>query len=176
MTEPYLGEVQILGCGYAPFNWSLANGQLVPVQQASSLYALYGATFGGNGSTVFGLPNLASRMGGGVGQSPGNSFRRLGQSFGVGGVSLSSAEMPAHGHSFKEYQPEGAGTQSSTPAAGSGIGSTNTVTLFGPATPPVPMNGLAVTSSGTGAAHENRQPFLGLVYAVAMSGVFPSFG
>lgn len=175
MTEPYLGEVQILGFGYAPYNWSLANGQLIPIRQSSALYSLYGATFGGDGTQTFGLPNLAARMGCGAGQSPGNSQRSLGMPFGTAAIALTSDHMPAHTHGFSDYQPEAAGKLSGVPASGSAIGTTNTVNIFAPQTASTTMNGAAISTAGSGVPHGNQQPSLGLIYAVAMTGVFPAF-
>ncbi len=177
MTEPFLGEVQILGFGFAPLNWSLANGQLMSIQQSTALYSLYGASFGGDGSRTFGLPNLAARMACGAGQSPGNSPRSLGQPFGAAGIALSGDNMPVHTHGFNDYQPEGAGKLSGVPATGSAVGTTNGVNLFGPqsASASTTMNGAAISLSGSGMTHENQQPSLGLIYAVAMTGVFPAF-
>ena len=175
MTDPFLGEVQILAFGYAPYNWSLANGQLIPIRQSTALYSLYGANFGGDGVQTFGLPNLAARMGCGAGQSPGNSLRSLGMPFGTSAISLSSDHMPTHTHGFGDYQPEGAGKLSGVPASGSAIGTTNTVNLFAPQTASTPMHGAAISSAGSGVPHDNQQPSLGLIYAVAMAGVFPAF-
>lgn len=175
MTDPYLGEVQILGFGYAPYNWSLANGQLIPIRQFTALYSLYGATFGGDGARTFGLPNLAARMGCGAGQSPGNSPRSLGMPFGSATIALNIDHMPAHTHGFADYQTEGAGKLSGVPTSGSAIGTTNTVNLFAPQTASTTMNDAAISSAGSGVPHGNQQPSLGLIYAVAMTGVFPAF-
>lgn len=175
MTEPFLGEVQIFGFNFAPVNWALAAGQVVPIRQYSGLYSLYGITFGGDGVNTFSLPNLASRMACGGGQSPGNTRRTIGQPFGSTGVSLTAAEMPMHNHVFADYQIGDASKQTGVPTMTSAVGSTNTSNIFAPLGQVTTLNGNAIGISGGGAPHENRQPFLGLAYAVALSGVFPAF-
>ncbi len=175
MTEPFLGEVQIFGFNFAPVNWALAAGQVVPIRQYSGLYSLYGVTFGGDGVNTFSLPNLASRMACGAGQSPGNTRRTIGQSFGTSGVSLTAAEMPMHNHGFSDYQPEGAGKLAAVPTMTAAVGTTNGTNIFAPLGQVTTLNANAIGISGGGAPHENRQPFLGLAYAVALNGVFPAF-
>ena len=175
MTEPYLGEVQILGFGFAPVNWAQATGQLIPLRQSTALYALYGTTFGGDGSNNFGLPNMAARTACGTGGSPGNSPRVIGETFGTTNVALTGVQMPMHTHGFSDYQPEGVGKLSGVPSATSGIGTTNGLNIFAPVGQATSLNPAAVSMSGNGIPHENRQPFLGLIYAVAMTGIFPAF-
>ncbi|WP_368885060.1 phage tail protein, partial [Escherichia coli] len=46
-----------VGFNFAPRGWSSCNGQILSVTQNQALFALIGTTFGGNGSTTFGLPN-----------------------------------------------------------------------------------------------------------------------
>lgn len=175
MTEPYLGEVQILGFGYAPINWSLAGGQVIMISQSTALYALYGSTFGGDGSRTFGLPNLAARMACGAGQSPGNTPRTMGEPFGATSIALNGDQMPTHNHGFNDYQPDGVGKLVGVPTTMSALGTTNTVNVFAPNTASTTMNDAAVSIAGSGALHANQQPYLGLIYAVAMIGVFPAF-
>jgi microcystin-dependent protein len=53
-----LATVQLLPFESAPTGWSTCEGQLLPVNQNPGLFALLGTTFGGNGQTTFGLPDL----------------------------------------------------------------------------------------------------------------------
>ncbi|RYG86182.1 MAG: microcystin-dependent protein, partial [Alphaproteobacteria bacterium] len=62
MTEPFLGEVDIFAFTFAPRNWAFANGATLPLRQYTALFSLYGVNFGGNGTTTFALPNLASNQ------------------------------------------------------------------------------------------------------------------
>jgi len=176
MSDPFIGEVQILGFSFAPKFWATASGQMIPIRQNTALYALYGMTFGGDGQTNFALPNLASRQACGAGQSPGNSPRDMGQTFGAAEVALMQNQMPAHNHGLSAFSTFDSAELVAMPTPAAAIG--NTSGEFRPFAPPgttVAMNANAIGMSGNGSPHENRQPFLGLTYAVALVGVFPTF-
>jgi microcystin-dependent protein len=175
MTEPFIGEIQIFGFYFAPVNWAFAAGQTIPLRQYTALYSLYGVNFGGDGVTTFQLPNLAGRQPCGAGQGPGTQRRVIGQPFGTYGVSLTSAEMPAHNHLFSDYQPET--SLASTPTASSAIGyaAGGIFPAFASPATAVTLDPNAVGTAGNGAEHLNSQPNLGLNYSVALVGNFPQF-
>lgn len=58
MAEPYIGEIRMFGGNFAPVGWALCNGQILNISGNEALYALVGTTYGGNGVTTFGLPDL----------------------------------------------------------------------------------------------------------------------
>ena len=62
MSQPFVGQIQSFGFGFAPRGWMLCNGQTLPIQQYAALYSLIGTIYGGNGTTTFQLPNLQSRV------------------------------------------------------------------------------------------------------------------
>ena len=82
MSSPFIAEIRILGCNFAPRGWAFCNGQLINIAQNTALFSLLGTTYGGNGQTTFGLPNLQGRAPLDAGQGPGLSGRVLG---GTGG-------------------------------------------------------------------------------------------
>jgi microcystin-dependent protein len=71
MSDPFLGEIRMVGFNFNPVGWALCNGQLLPIAQNSALFALLGTTFGGNGTTTFGLPDFRGRGPVGMGNGPG---------------------------------------------------------------------------------------------------------
>jgi microcystin-dependent protein len=175
MTEPFVGEIQVFGFSFAPLNWAFAAGQTLPIRQSTTLFSLYGTTFGGNGTVTFQLPNFAGRQACGAGQGPGITQRDIGEPFGNYAVSLSSAETPMHNHIFSDYQPtEGL---AATPDANSAIAYSagGTFNAFAAPGTTVSLNPNAIGVSGNGAPHQNSQPCLGLSYCVALAGVFPQF-
>ena len=59
--ESYIGQIQSFAFTYAPLGWAECNGQALPIQQNTALYALLGSTYGGDGKTYFNLPDLRAR-------------------------------------------------------------------------------------------------------------------
>ena len=62
MAEPFLGEIRMVAFTFAPSGWALCNGQLLSLAQNTALFSLLGISYGGNGTTNFGLPNLQDRL------------------------------------------------------------------------------------------------------------------
>lgn len=181
MSEPFIGEIRGFAFTYAPRGWMVASGQLLPLSQYSTLFAIYGTTYGGNGQTNFALPNLNGRLLLSQGQGPGLSDYVLGEQIGSEGYTLLQTEMPSHTHAPLAKTQPGAANMKHTAEAGnyltkflpsdSGIGTTwNTP----PNDSPVLLNPQFVGIAGGNASHENRQPFLAILYCVAIAGVFPS--
>ena len=59
--ETTLGTILAVGFDFAPRGWALCNGQLLSIQSNNALYSLLGTTYGGDGKTTFGLPDLRGR-------------------------------------------------------------------------------------------------------------------
>ncbi|KTC37531.1 phage tail protein, partial [Pseudomonas sp. ABAC61] len=98
--EVYIGTIMTFGFPFAPRDWMLCSGQLLPVNQYSALFALVGVTYGGNGQTTFGLPDLRSRMPISQGQGPGLSNRVMGEYNGTENTSVLINNMPTHTHAI----------------------------------------------------------------------------
>src|SRR5580698_8965242 len=100
MSDPYVGEIRMFGGNFAPFGWLFCDGSLVSIADYDVLYNLIGTTYGGNGQTTFGLPNLSSRIPIHAGQSQGTQLYQLGQTGGVETVTLNTNQIPAHAHTL----------------------------------------------------------------------------
>ncbi|MDH3388023.1 MAG: tail fiber protein, partial [Gammaproteobacteria bacterium] len=61
MSEPFLGQIVMFGGNFAPRSWAFCNGQLLSISQFTALFAILGTTYGGDGRTTFGLPDLRGR-------------------------------------------------------------------------------------------------------------------
>ena len=58
MSEPFLGQITLVGFNFPPRGWAFCEGQLLPINQNTALFSLLGTTYGGDGRTTFGLPDL----------------------------------------------------------------------------------------------------------------------
>lgn len=99
-ADPFLGEVTMFGGNFAPRGWALCDGQLLPIAQHTALFSLLGTTYGGDGRTTFGLPDLRGRTAIHPGSAAGGTDWRLGQRTGVEDVTLTVAQLPAHSHTL----------------------------------------------------------------------------
>ena len=81
-SQPYIGEIILLGCNFAPVGWHFCDGSLQPISQDEALFNLIGTTYGGDGQTTFALPDLRSRVAVHQG-SNGTTNYIIGQSGGV---------------------------------------------------------------------------------------------
>lgn len=77
--DPFLGTIAMFGFNFVPRGWAFCNGQIMSIQQNTALFSLLGTTYGGNGTTTFGLPDLRGRVPVGQGQGPGLSNYSIGQ-------------------------------------------------------------------------------------------------
>lgn len=174
MTTPYLGEVQIFGFNFAPVGWALCNGATVSISQYSTLYSLLGTVYGGNGTTTFQLPNLATRAPCNQGTGLGLSQRVIGQAFGEAAHTVISNEMPMHIHTAQAFG--GSGTRSPQPAANAALTGTGTFEDYNNNQPAnTTLLPTTLSTYGGNQPHENRQPYLALNFCIALSGAYPSF-
>jgi len=136
MSDPFIGEIRMVGFNYAPMGWAFCAGQTVSINQNQALFALLGVTFGGNGQTNFLLPDLQGRSPVGMGSGAGLSPIILGAKNGTENAQLTISNMPIHNHTATQagYNASLSGTTTivattstsggTAPAAGS---------IFGPA-------------------------------------------
>lgn len=172
MSEPFVAEIRIFGFNFAPRGWATCDGQLMAISQNTALFSLLGTTYGGNGKTTFGLPNLQGAAPMQQGQGPGLTNRTLGESGGSQTVTLLSTEMPQHTHTL---QGQGGPGNRSTPV-GNSFARVESGTPYlpqSPAPPLVPMSPQAVGAEGGNQPHNNMQPYLTVNFCIALQGVFP---
>jgi microcystin-dependent protein len=133
-----------------------------------------GTTFGGDGRTTFGLPNLQGQVAIGSGQGPGLNNYVLGQAGGEVNHTLTLSELPQHTHALSASS---SAANASTPG-GNVLAATQAANYEVPATP-VAMgytnSGNAVIgSAGGNQPHNNLQPFLVLSFCICLAGIFPT--
>src|ERR1700736_4946531 len=100
MPNPYIGQISMFGGSFAPVNYAFCNGQLLDIANNNALFSLLGTTYGGDGVTTFGLPDLRCRLPVHQGTGQGLSPYVLGQAAGNENVTLLTSQMPSHNHTF----------------------------------------------------------------------------
>lgn len=171
MSEPFIAEIRIFAGNFAPRNWAFCNGQLLPVAQNTALFSLVGTTYGGDGRTTFGLPDMQGRAPMHPGRGPGLTSRRLGEKTGAEIASVNDTQMASHSHTARGSENTAV---SSEPAnnyvargAGRGVNSyLNSDTGIGASKELLPTGG--------GQVHNNMQPYLALNFIIALQGLYPS--
>lgn len=164
MSDFYISELRIFSFGYAPKYWAMCNGQLMPISQNQALFALLGTTYGGDGRTTFGLPNLQGR----IPNHFGNNLQ-MGQAGGEQNHTLAMGEMPTHTHVVQasSLAPNAASPANNYFASNTGFSPYGTVVNE-------QMAPGACSTVGGSQPHNNMSPYLALNICIALSGIFPS--
>jgi microcystin-dependent protein len=167
MSECFLGEIRMFCATFAPVGWHLCDGSLLSIPENDALFSLLGTTYGGDGQTTFGLPDLRGRVpihvGGGYAQ---------GDVGGVESVTLTSTQLPAHGHGF--FATTTKADQAS--AAGNVVGDQKQGQVFRESDASVAFAANALGIVGGGQPHSNVQPYQCVNYIIATEGIFPPQG
>ena len=192
--DAFIGEIRAFPYDYVPYGWLQCNGQEISVSGHQALYAVIGTTWGGTPNQSFKLPNLQGITVMGQGTGPGLSHRAWSKVVGENSVTLGFTQGPPHSHSLVVQDPVNTGIQAntlSTPVANSSwlaqpnvvtgastaqtpasyrtnIGQSPTTTLI-----PNIIGSAGGSTGGFVAPHENRQPYLTLVYCICVDGIFP---
>ena len=173
MTTPFIGQIQPMGFNFAPRGWAQCNGQILSISQNTALFALLGTTYGGNGSSTFGLPNLQSRVPLDFGTLNGEPFS-LGELGGVENVSININSMPSHTHSFNGTSATGNSGPPDPGAALAKVGGTGGNFFYGSDSTTQMLTPSSVGSAGGNQPHTNIQPYLTINWCIAMIGIFPA--
>lgn len=169
MSDQYLGEIRLFAGNYAPQGWAMCNGQPLSISQNEALYSLIGTTYGGDGRSVFQLPDMRGRIPVGTGTAKTGTAYPMGQIGGLEQVTLVESNLPAHTHPVKANQLPG--TINSPLNAYFALSSLN---QYATASPNATMNAAAVSSVGGNDSHDNMMPFYTLTYIIALQGNYPS--
>jgi microcystin-dependent protein len=167
MSEPFIAQIVMFGGNFAPRSWAFCDGQLLPIAQNTALFSLLGTTYGGDGRTTFGLPDLRGRFPMHPGNGPGLSSRRLGQSGGSENNTLTTSQLPSHTHTLK--------------AAGNGANTNNPdsnvlglAEAYSDQATSLNMGVTAIGNTGGGQQVNNMPPFQCVNFIIALQGIFPS--
>ena len=174
-----IGYVTPFAGNFAPRNWAICQGQIMAIAQNTALFSILGTTYGGNGQTTFGLPDMRGRAVVSAGTGPGLSSYSLGEVTGIETTTLLITQMPTHTHVLAVDITPNSSTTASTGNPNGGV--------YAPAADgsqayaSAPNNNMAfynatLTTGITGGStpFSNRNPYLTLNYLVCLFGVFPA--
>lgn len=171
--DQFIGQIQLFGFNFEPVGWAKCDGRILLISPHLELFSLLGTQYGGDGRTTFALPDLRGRVALGEGGGPGLSPVIIGQKGGVEQVALTLDQMPQHTHETIVHaaDPIDRGAGSNTPkksywAKGSPYATSHNEVMASDA--------VKIQNTGGGKPHENRQPFIGLNYCIALVGIYPS--
>lgn len=167
-NEPFLGEVQWFAGNFAPRGWAFCDGQLLPINGNEALFSILGTTYGGDGRTTLGLPDMRGRGMVHDGSGPGLTSRRLGEKSGRETETLTATQLPNHTHTLRA-DSSGGDTVLPNDRVISKVGR---LRVFDGA-PDVDMGASSIASVGGGQSHNNMQPNIALNCIIALQGVFP---
>ena len=167
MAQPYVGEVRMFAGNFAPAGWMFCAGQLLPISENETLFQLIGTTYGGDGQSTFGLPDLRGRLP----LHQGNGFT-LAETGGVESVTLTVQQIPVHSHALM-----GTGNFASTSSPQNNVLAASNVAnvdAYGTDQPTSPVSPLSIGPVGGSQPHDNFQPYLCINFILSLFGIFPS--
>ncbi len=178
--EPFIGQIILFAGNFAPRGWALCDGQLLAISENQALFAILGTTYGGDGRTTFGLPELRGRVAVHEGQGPGLQNVALGERSGNADTTLNVNNLPAHTHtatSTLAVPCHVTDNGNSDDPSGNALG-LSPEDIYSTAATDASLRaltgGVTVLNTGNNTSFSNRQPFLGLNYIIALIGTFPS--
>ncbi|RYG86183.1 MAG: phage tail protein [Alphaproteobacteria bacterium] len=174
MSQPYVGEIRILPYSRgAPRGWQMCDGSLLQISQYEVLFNLIGTTYGGDGQSTFGVPDLRGRVPIHQGTGRGLSSYALGQMAGTEEVTLTTQQMPAHNHLVIASSEAGS---SSSPTANvlATVASEPFYVDMATGGTAYPLPPATLTAAGGNVPHDNTAPTLTLNYCIAWAGIYPS--
>lgn len=176
--EGTMAVVTTVAYDFTPRYWAACNGQLLAINTNAALFSLLGTTYGGNGTTNFGLPDLRGRVPISTGSGPGLSNRILGESGGTENVTMLNSNMPAHNHngavSLAIAASSTAGFDNIAEANNIGSGMSNTFSTNADTNLATPTYQPTIGISGGNTPFSVLSPYLTLNYVICMQGIFPS--
>lgn len=155
---------------FPPLGWLFCEGQLLPISENEALFQLIGTTYGGDGESTFGMPDLQGRVPIHMGTAASGTTYQLAESAGVEEVTLTVQQIPVHNHPAGCLISDG----NSSSAIG-GLAAVNTTAFaYGEIPPLIGMNPAAVGPTGGSQPHTNFQPYLCINFIISLFGIFPS--
>ncbi len=170
-SDPFLGSICWFAGNFAIKNYAMCNGQLLAISSNTALFSILGTTYGGDGRTTFGLPDVRGRSLVHEGTGPGLDTIRLGQKGGSETTTLTVNNLPSHSHSVDIPATNTLGN-ANTPNTDK-ILSKTWPRMFSDQAQNTNLKSFDTGNTGSGILFDNRSPYLGLNCEIALAGLFP---
>ena len=173
--DNYVGEIRMFSGDYAPEGWHFCDGSLQSVSEYEVLFTLIGITYGGDGRTNFGLPDMRGRIPVGQGTGTGLTPKVPGQTGGTETVTLKTAECCAHSHFFMTAAAD-ATSKTVDPTmlyAESLNGFVQYLNDNATSPTAVSFDARTVMSTGSSYPHDNMMPSQTVSFIIALMGLYP---
>ena len=168
MAQPFIGEIRMFGGSFAPAGWEFCWGQLLPISENDALFTLIGTTYGGDGQSNFGLPNLAGR----IPVHPGGNGFGFPEMGGVESVTLSVQQTPQHNHALLATNDLGSSNAPQNNVPGSTPVQAQAFP-YGTDEPLASLDPSSMMPVGGNQPHDNMQPYLAVSFIISLFGIFP---
>jgi microcystin-dependent protein len=156
MDEPIAGEIRLAASDRIPVGWAACDGQMLLIDEHRALFDAIGTRYGGDGRRTFALPDLRGRV-----ALHADASYPLGRKGGTSRHALTVAELPEHRHELLLATATADGAQTG-----------GAYVALDDSTEIVEWHGTGATSVAAG--HDNMQPYLGLVFMIALVGQSPA--
>jgi microcystin-dependent protein len=175
-VDPFIGQIITVAYDWCPQGYMAANGQVLAINTNTALFSLLGATYGGNGTTTFALPDLRGRAIIHQGAGAGLPVTTIGALTGSGAVSIQTTNLPPHVHTLQAasntavaqvYKKEDIDQAFTDNGLTTPTGAAAEVSVSAPT-----FAQSGVTGSGLPLA--TQSPRLTLNYCIATQGVYPT--
>jgi microcystin-dependent protein len=179
--DGFIGEIRAFGFNFVPTGWLPCDGSTLSIASQSTLFAVIGIQFGGNGTSTFMLPDLRGVSAVGV------NLQQLGYDVpGITGgtetVTLTTGTIPAHNHLVGAVTRSAAAQVSvATNVPGTGSYLTNAycsglnqgIIAYADTAGASTLHPQSISLSGGSQAHNNMSPNLAMTYCICVEGIFP---
>jgi microcystin-dependent protein len=143
------------------------------IAENDALFTLIGTTYGGDGQSTFGLPDLRGRLPVHQGTDSTGQAWTVGQTSGTEAVTLTVNQLPAHAH-FAMGSADQASASDPTDAVLATLSAAGTQSAYGTRSPTGALDPTSLTSAGGSQPHPNLMPYACVSFIISLYGVFPT--
>jgi microcystin-dependent protein len=173
MSAPYIGEIRIFAGNFNPNGWAFCDGALMAISENDALFNLIGTTYGGDGQSTFGLPDLRGRVPIHMGTLSGTTYV-IGQNGGVESVTITTQTMASHNHPLLATNANSVLSPANAELAVVSSSQQGIVLYNSGGAPNTNLNPTGFGLSGGNQPHDNLQPYQGLNFIISLFGIYPS--